>query len=241
MIDIHCHILPGVDDGAQTMSEALNLAQAAVDDGISCVMLTPHMHKGRYESSFVSLLPLVETFRVEITRHEIPLRLGLAAEIRIGFELLDWLQEGKIPFLGRHEGREVMLLEFPNEQVPPGADKLMKRMIDEGVQPLIAHPERNEHVIRKLDVIKPFVDMGCLLQVTAGSVAGTFGPLVRDRAHEMLERAWVHVLASDAHDTRWRPPNLSLGRQAAAKLVGERESWALVKDRPWQLTRNHFV
>lgn len=240
MIDLHCHFLPGIDDGAQTMAEALVLAQAAVDGGVSHAVLTPHMHEGRYDNSYTSLLPLLDIFRAELAGHEIPLQVGLAAEIRIGFELLEWLQAGEIPFLGQLEGHDVMLLEFPHEQIPPGADKLMLRLMNEGVLPLIAHPERNKHVIRNLDVIKPFVEMGCLLQVTAGSVAGAFGPPVQMRAREMLEKGWVHILATDAHNIDWRPPNLAQGRAAAAMIVGEQESWALVKDRPWELARKHF-
>jgi len=241
MIDLHCHMLPGIDDGAQNLDEALDLAHAAVANGIKRCVLTPHMHEGRYHNDRSSLQPHLLQFREVLAATGIDLEIGLAAEVRVGFEILSWLKAGEIPFLGQHDGRDVLLLELPHDQIPPGADKLTARLIADGVQPLIAHPERNKHVIRKLDAIKPFIDMGCLLQVTSGSVTGAFGPPVQQRAHEMLERGWVHILATDAHNINWRPPNLAEGRQAAAKIVGEEESWALVSDRPWQLAKGHFA
>jgi len=240
MIDLHCHFLPGIDDGAQTMAEALGLAQAAVDDGIRHAVLTPHMHEGRYDNSRSTLLPLIDDFQAQLNTHDIPLEVSLSAEVRIGFEVIVWLQKGEIPFLGNYQGRNVLLLELPHGQIPVGADKLTEKLIADGIQPLIAHPERNKHVIRNLDAIKPFVDMGCLLQVTAGSVAGGFGPQVKQRADEMLQQGWVHILATDAHNINWRPPNLSAGRAAAALIVGEAESWAMVRERPWKIARGHF-
>ena len=241
MIDLHCHMLPGIDDGAQDLDEALDLAHAAVANGIKRCVMTPHMHEGRYHNDRSSLQPRLAQFREILDAAGIELEVGLAAEVRIGFEILNWLQRGEIPFLGKHNGLDVLLLELPHDQIPVGADKLIERLIADGVQPLIAHPERNKQVIRNPDAIRPFVDSGCLLQVTAGSVAGAFGPPAQQRANELLQRGWVHILATDAHNVNWRPPNLAQGREAAAKIVGEEESWALVRERPWQLAKHHFA
>ena len=241
MIDLHCHILPGIDDGAQNLDEALDLAHAAVANGIKYCVLTPHMHEGRYHNDRSSLQPRLEQFRETLVATGIKLEVGLAAEVRIGFEILSWLQADNIPFLGQHNGRNVLLLELPHDQIPVGADKLTAKLIADGIQPLIAHPERNKHVIRNLDAIRPFVDMGCLLQVTAGSVIGAFGPPAQQRSHELLDRGWVHILATDAHNINWRPPNLAQGRAAAAQIVGEEESWALVRERPWEMAKGHFL
>jgi len=240
MIDLHCHILPGIDDGAQNIEDALGLAHAAVENGIKYCVLTPHMHEGRYQNDRSSLAPHLERFRQTLADSSIELQLGLAAEVRIGFEILSWLQAGEIPFLGKYNGRDVMLLELPHDQIPMGAEKLTARLIADGIQPLIAHPERNKHVIRNLEAIRPFVEMGCLLQVTSGSVIGSFGPPAQQRAQELLAMGCVHILATDAHNINWRPPNLAEGREAAAMIVGEEESWAMVRDRPWHIARGHF-
>ena len=108
------------------------------------------------------------------------------------------------------------------------------------VRPMIAHPERNKDVIRKFDKILPFVEMGCLLQVTAGSVAGRFGPAVLQRANQLLERGFVQVLASDAHNLQVRRPELEPGRAAAERIVGAAASWALVRDIPLAISAKRF-
>jgi protein-tyrosine phosphatase len=100
---------------------------------------------------------------------------------------------------------------------------------------MIAHPERNKDILRSLDKINPFIELGCLLQVTAGAVAGGFGEQARQRAAELLGRGWVTVLASDAHNLDARPPELEPGRAAAALIVGDDESWRLVRERPRQI------
>ncbi len=240
MIDLHCHMLPAVDDGARNLDDALALATAAVGNGIEKCVLTPHMHEGRYDNTAKSLKGHFDAFRDTLARHELDLQLGLAAEVRIGIEVLIWLEAGLVPFLGDYQGKPVLLLELPHGQIPPGSDKLTRRLIDQGIQPMIAHPERNKYVIRDLSAIYPFVEMGCLLQVTAGSVVGQFGPYARERAAELLERGWVTILATDAHSIDWRPPNLAEGRMAAAEIVGEAESWELVRHRPEQIAAMHF-
>ena len=120
MIDLHCHILPGIDDGAQNIEDALGLAHAAVENGIKYCVLTPHMHEGRYQNDRSSLAPHLERFRQTLADSSIELQLGLEAEVRIGFEILSWLQAGEIPFLGKYNGRDVMLLELPHDQIPMG-------------------------------------------------------------------------------------------------------------------------
>jgi protein-tyrosine phosphatase len=240
MIDLHCHYLPGVDDGASSAIEALALARAAYENGIRHCLLTPHMHEGRYNNDLASLQPRLEQFRTLLESADLDLVVGLAAEVRFGPEVLDWLRDDNVPFLGSYEGRQVLLLELPHDRVPVGAERLVSVLLEKGVLPMIAHPERNKHVIRNLSALRPFVDAGCLLQLTSGSVTGAFGRLVKKRAVEMLERRWVHILATDAHNLDWRPPNLAQGRAAAAEIVGEEESQAMVVDRPWQLAREHF-
>jgi protein-tyrosine phosphatase len=105
-------------------------------------------------------------------------------------------------------------------------------LLDRNIRPMIAHPERNKDVMRSLDKILPFLEAGCMLQVTAGSVAGAFGTVAQRRAFEMLERGWVTVLASDAHNCKYRPPELEPGRAAAARVIGEAAADDLVRYRP---------
>ena len=240
MIDLHSHLLPGIDDGAQIIEEALALARIAVDNGITRSVVTPHIHPGRYDNDIESIRTAFDLLRDGLAREQIPLEIAMAAEVRISAEILPMIATGKIPFLGQDGGSKVMLLEFPHSHILPGTENMIRFLLRKNIRPMIAHPERNKDVIRELGKIAPFVEMGCLLQITAGSVAGDFGPQAEHRALEMLERGWVDVLASDAHNIQYRPPNLEPGRAAAARVVGEAESWRLVQERPGALSDHLF-
>lgn len=235
MIDLHCHMLPNIDDGPESLSEALQMARIAVANGIVRTVVTPHIHPGRYENTRMSIHSAYVQFRESVEREGIRLNLHMAAEVRIGPEALRLIQQNHIPWLGVLEGYRVLLLEFPHSHIPPGSDKLVQWCLARKILPLIAHPERNKYVLRDLDKIKPFVEMGCLLQVTAGSLTGNFGPVAKQRAYQLLERGWIYLLATDAHNTTVRIPDLESGRAAAAAIVGDRSSWKLVRDHPNQL------
>ena len=232
MIDLHCHLLPGIDDGPQSMEESLALARHAVAGGITHAVVTPHIHPGRYANTRSSLIPLFDDFRKELERQSIPLQLSLGGEVRLSIESVQLMNEGELPILGNYLGYDVVLLEFPHSHIPPGAENLVDHMLARKIRPLIAHPERNKDVMAKLEKIQPFVEHGCLLQVTAGAVAGKFGRRAHKRAVQMLEKEWVTVLASDAHNMKYRPPELEAGRKAAARIVGEEIAIAMVTDRP---------
>jgi protein-tyrosine phosphatase len=232
MIDLHCHLLPGIDDGPETMEEALALAAHAVQSGIVRAVATPHVHVGRYDNELASIAADLARFRTELERRNIPLELGLGAEVRLGEDIIAMVMEERIPYLGERDGYRIMLLELPHSHVPVGSDKFVAWLLKQKIRPLIAHPERNKDVHHDINKITPFVSMGCWLQVTAGAVAGNFGEPSRKRAVQLLERGWVTVLASDAHNLEHRPPELEPGRRAAAAIVGEEESWKLVRDTP---------
>lgn len=232
MIDLHCHLLPGIDDGPEDLPTALALARHAVKSGIHTAVVTPHMQAGRYENRASNIRAAVEVFAAALKQASIPLRLLPAAEVRLDHEIIEWFATQQVPFLGNWQGERVMLLEFPHSHIPVGTDKLVTWLRKQRVRPMIAHPERNKDVLRNIDKIAPYVDMGCLLQVTAGSVAGNFGEPAQIRAIELLQRGWVTILASDAHNLDARPPELEPGRRAAAKVVGEAASWELVRHRP---------
>lgn len=240
MIDLHCHMLPGIDDGSEHMDMSLEMARMAVEDGITHTLVTPHLHEGRWDNRKADVKAYCATLQAQLQAASIPLAVGYAAEVRIGAEMLAWVANEEIPFLGTWEGENVLLLELPHGQIPPGSEKLTGWLIKQGIRPMIAHPERNKFVLRDLEAIRPFVEQGCLLQVTAGSVAGQFGEPARERAIQLLARNWVTILATDAHSTQWRPPNLSEGRYAASAVVGEEMSWQLVRDRPWAIAQGRF-
>jgi protein-tyrosine phosphatase len=229
--------LPGIDDGPETLEEALEMARIAVANGIAESHVTPHLHPGRWENDQAKIAAAVEAYRTELAKANIPLAIGYAAEVRLDYEIVPLIEAGRVPFLGTLEGHQVMLLEFPHSHVPVGADKFVAWLLARNIRPMIAHPERNKDVMRDAARIEPFVRDGCLLQLTADSVSGGFGELCAQRAREFLERGWVSVLASDAHDTVDRPPRIAPGRDAAAKIVGDDAARRMTHDTPLRIVR----
>ena len=232
MIDIHCHLLPGIDDGPKTLVESLELARAAVDNGIHRAVTTPHLHPGRYENTRSTIAQPLRELRAALQEEQINLEISAAAEVRLSPEILRLIEKDEVPFLGKMDGYWIMLLEFPHSHIPLGAVNLVQRLLAKKIRPIIAHPERNKDVIRDLDKIKPFIDMGCLLQLTASSVIGRFGEAAELRARELLERGVTFILATDAHNLKGRRPFLREGVIAAAEIVGGKAAHAMVYKNP---------
>lgn len=224
MIDLHCHYLPGIDDGAQSWAESLDLARASVADGITHAAMTPHIHPGRYENIFSSVVAATNSFQLALDHASIPLRVYPAGEVRLTADIMDLLERGELPFLGVMDGYRIMLLEFSYDQIPVGAEKLAHWLLARNIRPLIAHPERNKAIMHNVEKVAPFVEMGCLLQLTAASLIGEFGQAAQDSASLMLDRGWVAVIATDAHNLLHRSPRMTAAKNWLADRGGR--EWA---------------
>ncbi len=241
MIDLHCHLLPGIDDGARTLAEALDMARAAVDNGIDHAVMTPHLHPGRYENTRSRTEEPLREFRAALRKEQIALEISVAAEVRLDVEILPLLEQEEVPFLGEMDGYRIMLLEFPHGHITHGAENLIQKLLDNKIRPIIAHPERNKDVIRDPAKIEPFVEMGCLLQLTASAVAGRFGDGPHLRARQLLERGIVFALATDAHNLKGRRPELREGVLAAAEILGQEAAHDLVYKGPLAIIGDSYV
>ncbi len=224
MIDLHCHYLPGIEDGSVSMAQSLDLARASVVDGITHAALTPHIHPGRYENSRSSVVAATNQFRAALHDASIPLQIYPSGEVRLTADMFELLERNELPFLGTLDSYRILLLEFPYGQIPVGTEKLARWLLDRKIRPLIAHPERNKHILDNIEKIYPFVDMECLLQVTAASITGGFGKVVQDSVVLMLERCWVSVVASDAHNLIYRPPKMTAAKNWLIEYGGK--AWA---------------
>ena len=238
MIDLHSHLLPGIDDGAPDLATALQLARIAVDDGITHMVCTPHIHPGRYDNTVESIQQALTELQQGLAAQQIDLIVSAAAEVRFGMELMVAVKQNNIPFLGEWQSQPVLLLEFPHGEIPFGAERLTAWLLQQGIKPMIAHPERNKGLLRSPAKLQPFIEQGCLLQVTAGAVAGRFGGAAQELAQTLLKEELVTILASDAHNIEHRPPILSQGRDAASALIGEAAAQRLVLDNPWQIAES---
>ena len=222
------------------MADAVALCEAMVAHGIKQAVATPHILPGRYDNNLESITAVWVALVDELKKQKVALHLGMAAEVRLDSAIPKMISQGEIPFLGEHDGKPVLLLELPHTHIPPGSLEFVNWCFKEGIQPLIAHPERNGDVENKLEKIKPFVEAGCLLQITAASLAGTFGPEPKKRGIQMLKQGWVHILATDTHNLEKRRPQLKVGRDVAEKYVGRKQSWEMVIDRPLAIAKGHF-
>jgi protein-tyrosine phosphatase len=239
VIDLHCHFLPGIDDGAQVPGEALALARAAVAAGITTSVMTPHVHIGRYDNNLTSIKTSFAAFQKALLEENIALQIRIGGEVRIAAEIMALVEDGEAPYIGALDGHSIMLLEFPHSHLMLGADKLIQWLLARKIKPLIAHPERNKDVMRNFERIYPFVTMGCLLQVTGASIIGQFGKPAQDCALKLFEREWVTVVATDAHNLQHRPPNLDLARKALVELGGETFAQRMTLDTPAEIVRGN--
>ncbi|BBB25472.1 tyrosine-protein phosphatase [Amphritea japonica] len=232
MIDLHNHILPGIDDGPATLEESLALAEIAVNDGISHIVVTPHIHPGRYDNQISTIQPALSSLQQTLVEKGMPLTLSMGAETRISTEMLTLIPAGLIPYLGSWKGEQVLLLELPHSHILPGTDQLIQWLKRHKITPMIAHPERNKEIMLSPEKLAPFIDAGCLLQLTAMSITGEFGAMAKHCATYILQQEWATVLATDAHNATHRPPILSNGLKAAAEIIGNRAAIELVTSNP---------
>ncbi|MBF0187676.1 MAG: capsular biosynthesis protein [Magnetococcales bacterium] len=238
-IDTHCHILPALDDGPITVKESLAMAQMAVKDGVGTIVATPHIHPGRYENSLEGIKAAAVQFRMDLEEQQIPLTIHVAAEVRLTPKVFGLIKKGTLPCYGGKEGScdgaRHFLLELPHREIPAGAMMMVEHIRMQGFTPVIAHPERNYVLKNDPDRLHAFLDMGCLVQVTAGALCGKFGNTSRDAAEIFLERGWVTVLASDGHSVYRRQPVLQEGLKEAVRIIGMENTLQLVCEAPKQL------
>lgn len=240
MIDIHSHLIPAIDDGAQTLDEAMALVRYAVARGITHSVLTPHIHPGRYDNDSDTIHHAFELLNNEIQKQNIPLKIAYAAEVRISVEMMDLITQNKIPFLGQYEEQNILLLEFPHSHILPGSDKLVNWLIKRNIKPMIVHPERNKELQADISKITPFLKAGCFLQVTAGSLVGKFGPKSQQVAQILIENQWAAFIATDAHNLKHRPPDLSEVNTFLTSTLGKTKAQKLLHDNPWNVVKKQF-
>jgi protein-tyrosine phosphatase len=229
LIDLHCHILPGIDDGSPDIQTSLAMARAAVADGIVMTACTPHVHPGVYDNSRQTIEWSIEALRDALAEQAIALTIVAGADTRLTPGLLDRLRSGEVPTLANSA---FLLLEPAHHVIPPDFEQAVDELLTAGYLPVITHPERLTWIDDYYEIFGRLVDRGAWMQVTAGSLTGRFGSNARYWGERMLDEGLVHLLATDAHGVGKRPPLLAEGRRAAEKWVGADEAARLVIDRP---------
>lgn len=239
MIDIHCHILPGLDDGADSLEEAVAMARRAVADGIRCIVATPHVLTGLYHNTREAILLAAAHLQEALQKAEIPLTLLPGAEYRLEPDLPQRLSRGELMTL--NDTGRYLLVEFPATLIPDYANPVFYQLLLQGVTPIIAHPERHTGFAREPATLQELVERGALTQLTAGSLTGLIGPAAASVARSFLKHGCAHFIATDAHAATGRAPVLALARKTAVRLVGEERATHLVTGNPHRVLRGERI
>lgn len=238
MFDLHVHLLPGVDDGPGDWPAALALARLMAAAGVRTAVATAHqMPDGPYRPAVGRLRALTAELKERLASEGTSLAVLPGAEVRLTLEVPRLLAAGQLLTLG--DAHRAVLVELPPDEVPRWAEHVLFEIQVQGFVPLVAHPERNWGLIADLKsggaIVQRWMERGIRLQVNAGSLLGHSGRRAAQAAQMLLASGWAHALASDAHSTGWRPPNLAAGRQAALEAAGERAAHLLTVEWPARL------
>ena len=235
MIDLHCHLLPGIDDGPKTLETTLEMARIAVADGIETIFCTPHIYPGLYENAGPDIRCRVAHLGAILKNENIPLFLSYGADTHLVPEVPEGLASGRIPTLG---GSKYLLLEPSHNVRPPRFTESVFELIGTGYVPVITHPERLTWVADHMDDFYALAKSGAWLQITGGALLGKFGRNVQKISERFVGDGWTSVLASDAHTTSRRAPLLAEAEKRAAQLVGAAEASRMVRERPQAVLDN---
>lgn len=250
MIDIHSHILPGIDDGAQTVEDSINMAKLAIEEGITKIIATPHHQNGKYANKKVDIVERVSKLNQILQKENIPLEVLPGQETRIYGEIIEDIEKGEILPLNH---TNYLFIELPSGHIPRYTEQLLFDIQLKGFTPIIVHPERNAGVMEDPDKLLNLVKKGALTQVTAGSITGYFGKKIQKLSMQLIEANMTHFISSDAHNVTSRSfhiresiseVNKEFGGQVVYYFQENAELLAkgqmVYKSEPWPIRRKKF-
>jgi protein-tyrosine phosphatase len=239
MIDIHSHILPGLDDGAASMEEAVAMARFALAGGIRCMVATPHVKKGKYDNDREKIVDAMASLRKVLLKKEIRLFVMPGAEYSLEPDLPQRFSRGELLTIN-NKGRH-LLVELPAEFVPDYTATVLYDLQLQGVTPIIVHPERNAVFTRDHSRFYELVARGALAQITAGSLGGLFGRTSDAAARAFLEQGCAHFIASDAHASTGRIQYMETAIKEAVNLLGNEAGMKVAKENPQRVVQGEHI
>jgi protein-tyrosine phosphatase len=231
MIDTHSHILPGIDDGAGDMAEALEFVQEAVSQGVTVIYATPHSCDGVYNCERETICLAWQKLSEAVRKENLDIRIMPGSEIRLNLDLLDLLDAGHLVTLG--EGGTFILLELPSMFITAGLIRIIHQLRERGVTPIIAHAERNPMLVKQPELAFDLTGAGARLQVTAGSLTGDYGRIIFKAAKQMVETGRVFCLGSDIHPNR--KYRMKAATKTLEKWIGKENTFKLLWENPEQI------
>lgn len=235
MIDIHCHILPGVDDGAENLREALLMARLARNSGTRTIIATPHFGYGEPGDGVEAFWQCLNRFREKLRQDQIELEVLPGMELLCTHRLEKQLELGE--YIPLAESR-YLLTEFYFDEQTHQMEQMLSAVAQRGLCPVIAHPERYDAVQRDPAFVRDWIEQGWGIQINAGSLLGNLGEAARHTAHWLVRHGCVHVVASDAHGMEFRTPQLDRAREYLEDHFGEDCAQALLWENPRRILEN---
>ncbi|MCA0756504.1 protein tyrosine phosphatase [Paenibacillus sp. N4] len=237
MIDIHTHILPGLDDGAADFNDTLDMARAACSEGITTIIATPHHANGTYTNLAIDVAKHTLTVNERLRAEGVPVTVAAGQEIRVHDDLLDAWNRKELLSLA---GSRYVLLEMPSSRIPKGMEELVHELGILKLKPIIAHPERNAEVVQHPERLAELVEAGAFAQVTTHSLLGGFGRKIEQSAWTLLKKGCIHIVSSDAHHIERRGFRMGEAYAAVERTLGEQwknylldNARAVLEDRPF--------
>ena len=226
MVDLHCHILFGLDDGPKNIEDSLAMAEDAIADGITHVVATPHC-SSQFLFDFANVRAARDALAEKLHGR---LKLATGCDFHLNHENLLEVRKHPVPFCINQ--KDYLLVEFNEFSIPPAMDQTLHELQLAGLRPIITHPERNPILRSQPDRLLHWVRLGCFAQITAGSLSGVFGPGAKEDAWSWMTRGLIHFVSSDAHNTARRPLKLRFAYDSIAQQLGEETARALLIDNP---------
>jgi protein-tyrosine phosphatase len=244
VIDLHNHILPGIDDGPRTMEDSLEMARLAVADGITTVVATPHLFRRRTPDLNQFLDP--DRLRREVRRlnqalgeEGIDLTVLPGCEVPLFPEIIQFIDDRRVMTL--NDGQRYICLEMPDSVIPPAIDDIIFQLNSRGITPIITHPERNLIFYEMPQKLHRLISLGCLAQITAHSLTRGFGWRVSRFTRKLLREGLVHVMATDAHNVDKRPPVMKPALKKLGKIIGADRARDMVSTFPERIIQGDRV
>lgn len=239
MIDLHNHMLPGIDDGARDWEQSLEMAWLAVEDGIEGVVCTPHWGFSYYDNTRSDVLRIFQVFREKLEDRRIPLKIYPGAELHFNMDIPRRIWDETA--LTLNDTGRYALIELPHDSLPQHMERLFGSLLYQKVVPVISHPERNAGFICNPHRLFKLIEMGVLTQITAASLVGRFGSEIQKFTVFLMEHRMAHVLATDAHSTKARAPQLAMAYREAERMLGKEAARQMVYDLPLKIIKGDPV
>ncbi len=231
MIDLHSHILPGVDDGARDTYEAIEIIKDSVGDGVATIVATPHFFTGGYMPSKEEIKDKIYKLTEAASSEGVSIRICPGSECYVDYQLVGMVRDGKVMTI--NDGGKYILVEFPRMELPSSANDIFFQLQMEGITPIIAHPERNVAIARDPNILKHFIEKDILAQVNVGSLLGFYGLEVQGVAKIIIAHRMAHIIASDSHRRGMAAKrSLTEGYRIVRSLLGDDEAFESIKETP---------